>query len=56
MATTQPKKAGRCGTTLANMRNSELTWHSMLVRAAMNYLRKARNLSMCCGNHGEPGC
>ena len=49
-------ESGRPGTTLANMRNSELPLHGMLLRAAANYIRKALNLSMCCGNHSEPGC
>jgi hypothetical protein len=39
-----------------NWRGSDLPYHEKVLLLAKNTLIKARNRSICCGNHGEPGC
>ena len=41
---------------LRNLRWSGLPLHVTSALYVTNMLRKARRLSMCCGNHGQPGC
>ena len=42
--------------TSSNMRGSDLPWYRVLAVSTKNYMIKARRLSWCCGNNGEPGC
>ena len=39
-----------------NIRDYDAPWPVKLRLAARNYWIKVRTLSVCCGNHGEPGC
>ncbi len=41
---------------LRNMRWSGYPLHTASGIWVRNMLRKARTLSLCCGNHGQPGC
>ena len=40
----------------ANMKGTGLPWYRVLAVSTKNYMIKARRLSLCCGNNGEPGC
>ena len=39
-----------------NVMGSRLSWRKSLARIAVNNWRKARFVSGCCGNNGQPGC
>ncbi len=41
---------------LSTLRGTGLPWYRVLAIATKNYSIKARRLSWCCGNNGEPGC
>ena len=41
---------------LRNMRWSGYPLHTASAIWVRNMLRKARTLSLCCGNNGQPGC
>ena len=40
----------------SNMMGTGLPWYRVLAVSTKNYMIKARRLSLCCGNNGEPGC
>ena len=40
----------------SNMGGSGLPWYRVLAISTKNYMIKARRLSWCCWNNGEPGC
>ena len=40
----------------SNLRWSGLPPHTASFLYVRNMLLKARRLSLCCGNHGQPGC
>ena len=42
--------------TIRGWRDYEAPASTKMRLVVRNYWIKARTLSMCCGNHGEPGC